>query len=166
MYYNKTVRPVCADCKKVERKAGGRMNTILQTLKQEMIDRGYKCVAGKGEGVLFSSHKNGIAPLLDLYEAQLGGEGGLCICDRVFGKAAVFVAYLCGARDCYAFVASRPALDLAAELGMRLDCETEVPFIENRDKTGQCPIENSVMDCSTPEEALAAIRRRLAALRG
>ena len=60
----------------------------------------------------------------------------------------------------------RPALDLAAELGMRLDCETEVPFIENRDKTGQCPIENSVMDCSTPEEALSAIRRRLAALRG
>ena len=45
------------------------MNTILQTLKKEMIDRGYKCVAGKGEGVLFSSHKNGIAPLLDLYEA-------------------------------------------------------------------------------------------------
>ena len=30
MYYNKAVRPVCADCKKVERKAGGRMNTILQ----------------------------------------------------------------------------------------------------------------------------------------
>ncbi len=139
------------------------VHKILQELRAQMENSEDKCLAaGESGELLFSSQKQGIAPLLDLYQQYPGAAP--YICDRVFGKAAVFVAALCGAREIFSFVASRPAIDLAAQLGLVLHCGREVPIITNRTGSGQCPIENSVMEVTTPEQAIPAIRARLAAL--
>ena len=71
------------------------MHKILQELRAQMESSEDKCLAaGESGELLFSSQKQGIAPLLDLYQQYPGAAP--YICDRVFGKAAVFVAALCG----------------------------------------------------------------------
>ena len=81
------------------------VHKILQELRAQMENSEDKCLAaGESGELLFSSQKQGIAPLLDLYQQYPGAAP--YICDRVFGKAEVIVASLCGDREIFSFVAS------------------------------------------------------------
>ncbi len=81
------------------------------------------------------------------------------VADKVVGKAAAALMVKGGVRKVFAVVASELASELLRQNGVELDCETLVPYIENRRRTGWCPLETRCKDCVSVDECVAAIKQ-------
>lgn len=119
----------------------------------------YTCVLCRGDSV-FTDTRRGVRPLLELLESGQALQGYFAA-DKVVGKGAAFLYALMGVRAVYAKVVSSPAKEVLSRHRIDLTFETEVPAIENRTKTGLCPIESSVWNLDDPQAALTTIRRTL-----
>lgn len=131
----------------------------VQTLK----DGNYTCVIC-GKNVEYTSVMRGVQPLLTPYE-----EGrrfaGCAAADRVVGKAAAFLYVLLGVERVYAGIVSKPAKEVFEAHGVELSFDTLTELIENRAKTGLCPMESAVMGIEDPSEAPERIKAVLAKLK-
>ena len=112
------------------------------------------------EDTVFTSHRRGVAPLLQLLDEGTD-VAGACAADRVIGKATAFLYCLLGVKVVHGFVMSQPALQVLEAAGVGYSCDQLVSGIQNRQKDGPCPMEFATRDCRTPEEALVAIRNKL-----
>ena len=121
----------------------------------------YTCVLCRGEAVLTTCAR-GVRPLLQWLDGGVGE--GFCAADRVVGRGAAFLYRLLGVRAVYARVVSAPAVRVLEAGGILVRAEQVVPGIINRAGDGPCPFEAAVMDITEPQEALAAIREKMAAL--
>jgi len=119
----------------------------------------YTCVLCRGDSIL-TDKRRGVRPLLELLES--GNDlRGFFAADKVVGKAAAFLYVLLGVQAVYARVISTPAKSVLFRHGISLTFDTEVPAIENRTKTGLCPIESSVWNTDDPVAALEIMKRTL-----
>ena len=84
--------------------------------------------------------------------------------DRVVGKAAAFLYVLLGVRGVYADVISDGAVRVLTAHGIEYCYGKKTPGILRRDGKGMCPMETAVGQTDDPNEALAAIRAKLAEL--
>ena len=139
------------------------MNHDLQTAQQLLEGGDYTCVLCR-DGVTHTSTRRGVAPLLNWLDEKTDLRG-FAAADRVVGKATAYLYCLLGVSCVFARVMSRPAQKVLSEHGIPASFETLVDAIENRAKTGPCPMEYATRDSVSPEEALAAIRQTLARLR-
>ena len=118
-----------------------------------------------GEGVEYTSTLRGVQPLLRPYE-----EGtrftGCAAADRVIGKAAACLYVLLGVERVYAGIVSRPAKEIFENNGIALEYDSLVELIENRTRTGLCPMETAVIELTDPQEAPGRIRKALEKLKG
>ena len=136
----------------------------LNTAKALLTDLGCTCVLVRGEEVRTSFHR-GVRPLLDFLDS---GEdlSGFCAADKVVGRATAFLYCLLGIRAVHAQVLSLPARQVLEDGGIPCTWDLLVEGIRNRTDTGPCPMEQATRDCTTPEEALRAIRATLRRLQG
>ena len=126
-----------------------------------MLEEGdFTCVVCKGD-TCYTATERGVKPLLDWLDQGLD-LADFCAADRVVGRATAYLYRLLGVREVYARVMSRPAAEVLVEGGIRIHTGQMVEGIINRRKTGPCPFEEAVLHIHTPEEALAAIRAKLA----
>ena len=131
----------------------------LQNARQ-MLDVGdYTCVLCRGSR-FYTSTQRGVAPLLTWLDAGTSLEG-FSAADRVVGKATAYLYCLLGVSRVYARVMSKPALEVLQQNRIAASWDTLVEGIENRQKTGPCPMEHATGNCATPDEALEAIRETL-----
>ena len=114
------------------------------------------CVAYK-DGKVLSSTQRGVKPLLDFMEQGVSLVG-FSVADKVVGKAAAYLYVLLEARELYAEVLSEQAFGVLERFGIPVTYGVLVPKIRNRDNTGYCPMESTVMAIDSPGEALDAIR--------
>ena len=63
------------------------------------------------------------------------------IADKVIRKAASALMILGGVKQLYMDVISQPAFELFFRVKVNVDYVKKVSFIENRDKSGWCPLE-------------------------
>lgn len=126
-----------------------------------MLEAGsYTCVVCKGD-IRFSAMERGVKPLLNWLDS--GNDlRGFCAADKVVGRATAFLYVLLGVSEVYAHVMSRPAMEVLTRQGISAHAGNMVPGIINRRGIGPCPFEAAVMGISEPEEALAAIRLKMA----
>jgi len=120
------------------------------------------CVLCLG-GQVQKSDRRGVAPLLALVDTGTDVRG-FSAADRVVGKATAFLYCLLGVKAVHARVMSQPAAQVLAKAGIIATWDTLVDGIQNRRKDGPCPMEHATRDCTTPEQALTAIRQTLAQL--
>ncbi len=113
-------------------------------------DGGYTCHVIK-EHEIYTSHHRGVKPLLDWLDEGTDLRGGIAA-DKVIGKAAAFLYVLLGVAYVYAGVISKPALDVFEKYGIECEYDTLVDAIENRTKTGFCPMERAVWDVKEPTD--------------
>lgn len=125
------------------------------------LDAGnYTCVICK-EDRLFTATERGVAPLL--HWVDIGADlRGFSAADRVVGRGAAFLYCLLGVQAVYAHVMSRPAAQVLLAHSIAVFSGTMVDGIINRKGTGPCPFEAAVMDIHNPQDALAAIRAKMA----
>ncbi len=135
------------------------MANDLQRARQLLEDENYTCVLCR-EDVTYISTRRGVAPLLNWLDENTDLRG-FSAADRVVGRATAYLYYLLGVKEVFARVMSRPATQVLADYGIPASWETLVDAIENRQKDGPCPMEYATRNCTTPEQALAAIRETL-----
>ena len=122
----------------------------------------YTCVLCRGDSI-FTDSRRGVRPLLELLESGADLRG-FAAADKVVGKGAAYLYVLMGVGSVYAQVISSPATEVFIRYGIAFSCGTQVPAIENRTKTGLCPIESALLDVDDPAVALVVIRHTLANL--
>ena len=134
----------------------------LTTARDLLLAEGCTCVLCLGDR-MHQSHRRGVAPLLSLLDAGTDVRG-FSAADRVVGKATAFLYCLLGVCAVHAQVMSQPAAQVLAQAGITATQDALVSGIQNRQKNGPCPMEHATRNCTTPEDALTAIRQTLAQL--
>lgn len=130
------------------------------TKARALLDSGdYTCVLCRDDAV-FTATERGVKPLLNWLDSGLDLQG-FSAADRVVGRATAFLYCLLGAKAVYARVMSHPAAEVLTAAGIHNEAGQLVDGIINRRGTGPCPFEAAVMDITDPQDALAAIRKKM-----
>ena len=103
----------------------------------------------------------GILPLLTLHDLSDGALAGGDLIDKVIGRAAAFIAIDGKVRSVYGELMSEDALLLLQRYNVPATYQKLVPQILNRDKSGLCPMEQTVLEVQAPQEALLLLRQKL-----
>ena len=139
------------------------MNTNLEKARA-ILDTGiFTCALCSGDRVYISQDR-GVKPLMTWLEAGTD-LAGFSAADRVVGKATAMLYCLLAVREVHAGVISLAALEVLQAHGIPASYGKLVDHIQNRAKTGLCPMENATMVVSDPKDAPAAIREALAKLK-
>ena len=136
------------------------MYTDTQHARQLLESGEYTCVLCR-EDAIHTATERGVKPLLNWLDRGLELKG-FCAADRVVGRATAFLYCLLGVTEVYARVMSRPAAEVLTTHGISFEAQTLTDGIINRRGTGPCPFEAAVLGIANPEEALTAIRTKLA----
>lgn len=136
------------------------METDLQKARRHLETNQYTCVACMGERI-FTTTERGVKPLLAWLDSGIDLTG-FSAADRVVGRATAYLYCLLGVKEVYSRVMSRPAAEVLISHGISAQAGLLVSGIMNRRGTGPCPFEAAVMEITDPQEALRAIRARLA----
>lgn len=110
------------------------------------------------DDLVYISRERGVKPLLDCYYGKKMPTG-FSAADKVVGKAAAFLYVLLGAKQLYAQVLSRPALDVLQKNGIEVSYGQLTEAIKNRAGTGFCPMETAVLHEDDPVKALDKIEK-------
>ena len=130
---------------------------------EQFITDGYTLALVCGDSV-YKSRERGVKPLLELIDTG-ADYSDYSAADKVVGRgAALLYAYL-SVKSVYAEVVSSEALSVLTRYNISIKYATLVPRIENRDKTGFCPIEEATLGIDFPQEALIAVKEALSRLR-
>ncbi len=128
------------------------MDSNLDRQLELLTARNKTCILLNKDTILFEAFGLGVKPLRELRRLKLEKQPGdhWILIDRVIGKGALMLAELIGVDVIYTPLTSQAALDYAKEAGIPVHFSEVVSFIENRDRSGMCPIENSVKDTNNP----------------
>lgn len=134
----------------------------LEKAKELLNGSDFTCVLCKGETVL-NSKERGVKPLLQWLGADID-LAGFCAADKIAGKAAALLYIKLGVSAVYAQIMSKSALAVFEKHGIHAEYGDLADTIVNRFHTGICPMEQAVSDISDPDDAVAAIKKRIAKL--
>ncbi len=117
----------------------------------------YSCVILKNNEIIFTSKERGVKPLLDYYHQYQSSEEPVTIIDKIIGRGAIILAKMINAQKIITPIVSKEALNLANLYHINVEYQELVEYIVNRDQTGRCPIENSVLSITNLDEGYRAI---------
>ena len=118
----------------------------------------HTCILCK-PGLLLTSEKRGIVPLLEHWEA--GRLQGAFVADKIIGKAAAMLLILGGAKGVYGEVMSEKARELLLAARVETAFGSLAPYIINRKGDGLCPMEQAVLELDDPKDVPAALKATL-----
>ncbi len=136
----------------------------LASLGARLKEENLTCIVQK-DGRILTSKLRGIRPLLD-WIAQGEALHGACAADRIVGKAAALLYALMGVKGVFAEAISESGLAVLKKYGICAEYETLTPNIINREGTGLCPMEQTVLSIDEPSAAYAALKEKAERLRG
>ncbi len=114
----------------------------------------------KGGKRLYSSEKDGMAPLLEAI-----GRLGLqrlkesVVADKTVGKASALLISYFKASEVYTRLLSRTAIKVLEKHGIKYAYERTVDNIRNREDTDICPFEKVVLEIEDPQEGYKKLKQ-------
>ncbi len=120
----------------------------------------YKCVVFKDDLIIYRSKESGIKPIINLIDNKINVEKGV-VYDTIVGKAAALLYSLVGVSKIYTKVASEKALQVLQQYNIEIEYITLVKEIINRQNTGICPMEETVLSINNPKIALIALKNKI-----
>lgn len=136
------------------------MRLDIEAAKAALTQPGVTCAVACGT-LLLTSELSGVRPLLTWLDTQPEALKGAAVADRVIGKAAAWLMVKGGASQVYGRLVSQPAAQCLTDHGIPLIYDSLVPRIQNRDKTGLCPMETATLSAATADEAYAILKEKL-----
>lgn len=133
---------------------------ILDRAKRKLISDKHTFVCINEDNV-FTSDKQGIAPIMELLQNESDILKGAYVADRVIGRAAALLLMKGGIKELYTDVISEHALLVLKTSEIIVSYAKLVPYIVNRKKDGMCPMEETVLNLDCPEEAYVKLREKL-----
>lgn len=116
------------------------------------------CVVKNGS-IIYKNTARGIYPLYEAIVLQRLDFKGASSADKVVGRGAMRIYEYAGLERLFCNILSENAKNCINTV--HVDYSQLVPFIQNREKTGMCPIENATKDARNIEEHLQAIQEFL-----
>lgn len=101
----------------------------------------------------------GIRPLYQLVTGKPAFADGASIADKVIGKAAALLAVYGGIKAIYAELTTTTAHQVCERYGITLKYKKKVEAIENRDRTGLCPMEQLAKGETDPAKMLEKVKQ-------
>ena len=132
----------------------------METARKILEETGCTCVLCRGNIVLTATER-GVKPLVRWLTEGVDATG-FSAADKVVGKATAYLYVLLGVKEVWAGVMSESAARVLTRHGITAAQGRLVENIINRQGTGICPFEAAVLEIHTPEEALTAIREKMA----
>lgn len=127
----------------------------------ELRDGTSNCIIQKGDEVL-RFNLPGVKTLMTLLQEDPTVLQGSIVFDKVVGKGAAALMILGGVSEIYAELISQHAITLLETANIKFNYDEKVPFIENKAKSGLCPIEHISITSNEPQEIYAKIQSFLA----
>ena len=140
------------------------MDKNLIKAKEEFSTGKYTLVICKDEDII-KSDLTGVKPLIKLIDEHKDCKG-YSAADKIVGRAAAFLYILLGIKNIYGEVMSKGAIELIKNNGIYYEYKTLTEFIENRKKTGICPMDEAVKNINEPKSAYEAIKNKIKLLQG
>ena len=124
---------------------------------------GITCIARREGKEPLISRIRGVKPIVGWIEE---GEDlkGAQMYDTIVGRAAAMMYILAGVSFVYGRVMSRGGAAELEKAGIVYEADTFTDKIVNRQGTGMCPMEQTVLEISDPQEAFFALKAKIAAL--
>ena len=119
-------------------------------VKTTLKNGDFTCVISDCNEIIFTSIKRGVEPLIDFIHYKTDSDN-LMLADKVIGKAAALLCIKAGFSYVYTDVISTPAKQILSDNSIQCEYRTEVLVIQNRAKTGLCPMEGLSQGVSNPE---------------
>ena len=163
--------------------------TDIEKAKQELQKNSYSCVLIKGNKKYFSN-KTGIAPLLEFIEdgvdlkdcvVAVSNKTGIApllefiedgvdlkdcvVADKIVGRAVAFLCAKIKAKQVYAEVLSEKAVEILNKYKIEFSYGVKAKEIINRNKTGICPMEETVLDIYDVETAYLKLKEKMEELK-
>ena len=133
---------------------------LLEQAKKSLTESSATFVMIRG-GKTFSSEMRGVAPILDLLREDPDALEDGVVADKVIGKAAALLLMYGRIKALYTKVISSHALNVLKDSGIEVVYDKLVPYVINRDGTDMCPMEKLVLEIGSPEEAFAALDKKI-----
>lgn len=111
----------------------------------------------KDTKVIFTSSGKGIKPLFTALEEHKNELEGSSIADRVTGRAAAMLCVYAGIKQLKTKLISDNAINVLKETNIIYEYDERALFIENRDRTGMCPVEALSLKAESIDELLMGI---------
>lgn len=140
-----------------------KSNHLGKLLKEEPEKT---CFILKNQQIIFTSESKGVKPMLDYHAIYGVSLEPLTVIDRVMGKGAIILAIFIGAKHVITPVISKFALDFSLSQKIDVEYDQVVPYIINRTKDGQCPIEKAVAEIDNICQGYQVIEKTLLELKG
>ena len=140
-----------------------KISANLAKAKEIMIREEYTLVIVKNEVRTF--RERGVKPLLSLFDSSIDLSLASAS-DKVVGKAAAMLYVKLGIKELYASVLSKPALEVLTKNGISAEYGELVEAIRNRSGDGFCPMESAVINITDIDEAILAVKAKMAELSG
>ena len=135
------------------------MEKDFQKAKEEYNSGKYTLVICKGEDII-KSDVTGIRPVMTLIDSKKDYKG-YSAADKIVGRAAAFLYTLLQVKNLYGETMSKGAVEILKNAGIYYEYKTSTDYIENRQKTGMCPMDEAVKDIDNPKDAYEAIRNKI-----
>lgn len=111
----------------------------------------------KDKKVIFSSEGRGIKPVYTALNELKDELRGSSAADRVVGKAAAMIYEHAGVKELSTMLISESAMNVLNKTPITYEYEKSVPYIENRDRSGMCPVEALSQKADNIDELLEEI---------
>ena len=135
------------------------MEKDFQKAKEEYNSGKYTLVICKDEDII-KSDVTGIRPVMNLIDSKKDYKG-YSAADKIVGRAAAFLYTLLQVKNLYGETMSKGAIEILKKSGIYYEYKTLTDYIENRQKTGMCPMDEAVKDIDNPKDAYEAIRNKI-----
>ncbi len=124
------------------------MQDIKNNLKKPEVSVCFETASG-----ILTYEGRGLRPLLTAINERKEDLKGSSAADKIVGRAAALLFAYAGVKSVYAALISQSGAQTLEEYGIEYSYSQKAPFIENRDKTGMCPMEQKSLLLKTPKEA-------------
>jgi hypothetical protein len=133
----------------------------IQRFVEKFHKENFTLMVIQGDGLVFSSRKDGLQPLIEVIEADRDCLLNALVIDKIVGRAAALLMCYGKSRQVFGDLMSERALEVLNAFGIQHDYEKLVPYILNRDTTDLCPFEKLVDGITDPEEGYKLISENL-----
>ncbi|MBR6041303.1 MAG: DUF1893 domain-containing protein [Paludibacteraceae bacterium] len=129
----------------------------LEELKQTLSQGNHALAIYDQDEQLHTYDNKGVRDLYTLLTTEPQVLKGAMVADKVVGKGAAALMIVGGITELHTHIISEPAIKLLELSGIRYSFDEKVDHIENRDKTGWCPVETLCKDMPTAGQCVPLI---------
>ncbi len=125
----------------------------------ERLDRAGCSLVVQNGGRVTEYTQHGVRDLYDLVTTRPEVLRGAHVADKIIGKGAAALMVAGGVRSATTHTVTTPALKMLRKAGVKVRYGREIPYVENKKKTGQCPLDERLQAVDNPAKAMPVIEQ-------